>query len=187
MAVASVRLSKVVAHALRHEPWLYELELDDEGWVGVDQLLDALHDKGGAWTSVDRAHLAQMIESSEKRRYELRGDQIRSLYGHSVPKAIRREPATPPDRLFHGTKPATWAAISSSGLRPMRRQYVHLSVDVETARAVGRRRKGPPVILSVDAAGAHAAGVTFYLGNELVWLADRVPADFITPMAEEPG
>ncbi len=24
-------LSKVLSHALRHEPWLYELELDDEG------------------------------------------------------------------------------------------------------------------------------------------------------------
>jgi len=30
-----VRLSKTVAHALRHEPWLYELELDEEGWTPV--------------------------------------------------------------------------------------------------------------------------------------------------------
>jgi putative RNA 2'-phosphotransferase len=24
-------LNKAVSHALRHEPWLYKLELDDEG------------------------------------------------------------------------------------------------------------------------------------------------------------
>ena len=30
-----VELSRAVSHALRHQPWLYELELDDEGWVQV--------------------------------------------------------------------------------------------------------------------------------------------------------
>ena len=29
-------LSEAVSHALRHEPWLYELELDDAGWAPVD-------------------------------------------------------------------------------------------------------------------------------------------------------
>lgn len=27
------KLSRAVSHALRHEPWLYELELDGEGWT----------------------------------------------------------------------------------------------------------------------------------------------------------
>jgi len=35
-------LSKAVSHALRHEPWLYEPELDDEGWTPVDALVEAL-------------------------------------------------------------------------------------------------------------------------------------------------
>ena len=29
------QISRVVSHALRHEPWLYELELDAEGWTEV--------------------------------------------------------------------------------------------------------------------------------------------------------
>ncbi len=37
------RLSKTISHALRHEPWIYELELDSEGWVPVSQLLESLH------------------------------------------------------------------------------------------------------------------------------------------------
>jgi putative RNA 2'-phosphotransferase len=100
-------LSKVVSHALRHEPWLYELELDEEGW--------------------------------------------RALYGHSLPGRIRRRPAVPPARLFHGTAPDTWAVIGIDGLLPMRRQFVHLSVDRETAVCVGRRKSARPVIVTVDA------------------------------------
>ena len=61
----------------------------------------------------------------------------------------------------------------------MGRQYVHLSVDQETAGQVGRRKARGPVILEVLAAEAHAAGVTFYQGNDQVWLADAVPARFV--------
>ena len=31
------KLSKEISYSLRHVPWEYELELDDEGWVSVDQ------------------------------------------------------------------------------------------------------------------------------------------------------
>lgn len=34
-ALPHEKVSKVVAHALRHEPWRYELELDEAGWVPV--------------------------------------------------------------------------------------------------------------------------------------------------------
>ena len=35
-------LSKEVSYALRHAPWEYELEMDEEGWVSIEQLLSAL-------------------------------------------------------------------------------------------------------------------------------------------------
>ena len=38
-----VELSKEISYALRHAPWKYRLKIDQEGWVLVDQLLDALH------------------------------------------------------------------------------------------------------------------------------------------------
>jgi len=37
------KLSKEISYALRHAPWEYDLEMDEEGWVPVEQLLDALH------------------------------------------------------------------------------------------------------------------------------------------------
>jgi len=179
MAGPREKLSRVVSHALRHEPWLYELELDPEGWAPIDALLAALHEMGGEWSSVDRDDLTDMISSSTKERHEIAGDRIRALYGHSVPGRLVRVAAAPPQRLYHGTSGRAWRTIQHTGLQPMQRQYVHLSVDVETAEQVGRRKSAHPVILGVDAGRAHADGVRFLRGNEVVWLAESVPPDYL--------
>jgi putative RNA 2'-phosphotransferase len=172
-------LSKVVTRILRHEPWVYELELDDAGWVPVDELLAALRTVKVEWSSIDEADIAEMISRSEKKRHEVREKKIRALYGHSVPKMLSRERADPPEFLYHGTSPSAAMLIKGDALRPMGRQYVHLSVDVDTANEVGRRKAPNPVLLVVNAASAHEAGVAFYRGNDHVWLADTIPAKFI--------
>lgn len=173
------RLSRTVAHALRHEPWVYELELDAEGWAPLEQLVEALRGHRGRWGELDRSDLEEMIERSDKRRYEIRDGRIRALYGHSLPGELIREEAAPPRRLYHGTSPSAAASIRREGLRPMGRQHVHLSVDRPTAREVGRRKARDPVVLVVRAGEAHGEGISFYRGNEKVWLADRVPARFV--------
>lgn len=61
----------------------------------------------------------------------------------------------------------------------MSRQYVHLSVDAETAILVGRRHDAEPVILQIDAEQAWNEGVPFYYGNEKVWLADKILPKYI--------
>lgn len=174
-----IKLSRAISHALRHEPWLYELELDEAGWVPAVALLTALRAENPSWSSVSEADLVQMIARSDKKRYELRDGQIRALYGHSIPQRLLREPAEPPGILYHGTSPAAAEQIKREGLKPMGRQYVHLSIDTATAKQVGRRKAQAPVILRVKAEAAHVGGIRFYRGNELVWLADDVPPAFI--------
>ncbi len=172
-------LSRAVSHALRHEPWLYELELDEEGWVAVSALLTALHQESKAWSHLAESDLVEMIRVSSKQRHEMANGRIRALYGHSLPGKLHRASASPPAQLFHGTSPAIEPEIRRGGLLPMGRQYVHLSTDRETAVAVGRRKSPNPIILLVRAEDAWKAGVAFYSGNEKVWLADRVPPEFI--------
>lgn len=46
------KLSKEVAYALRHSPGKYELELDANGWVSVDQLLESLR-KSDKWSRIE--------------------------------------------------------------------------------------------------------------------------------------
>jgi putative RNA 2'-phosphotransferase len=175
----SGELSRAVSHALRHEPWLYELELDTDGWTSVDDVVNALRCERSEWCNLCEADLARMIEISSKRRHEIRDRQIRALYGHSLPGKLTKSRAVPPDVLYHGTTPNSVMSIRQSGLLPMGRQYVHLSVDEATAVQVGRRKAREPLILHILAGRAHASGVHFYEGNEKVWLADCVPADFV--------
>lgn len=172
-----------MSHALRHEPWLYELELDEAGWVSVQSLVEALRLERG-WSSLTAADVEAMVAGASKQRHEIRDGRIRALYGHSVPGRVERVPALPPAELFHGTSPAAAEKIRVEGLRPMGRQYVHLSADRATAWAVGSRKAREPVILVVAARAAAEAGVVFYVGNEGIWLADEVPAQFV---GGEPG
>lgn len=179
MSLDYKRLSKTIAVALRHNPEKFGLTLDAEGWTPVDDLLAALHKRSREWRDLTGTDLLKMIEQSDKKRYELHEGRIRAYYGHSLDEKIEKMPAAPPELLFHGTSPAAAAAILDSGLKPMSRQYVHLSTDLKTAQLVGSRHAAAPVILIVQALEAHQAGVQFYLGNDDVWLADEVPAQFI--------
>ncbi|MBD3920937.1 RNA 2'-phosphotransferase [Paenibacillus sp. PR3] len=172
------KLSKAVSYALRHAPWEYELELDNEGWVYINQLLMALHIEN-QWESVTENDLRQMIDLSDKKRHEIFKDRIRALYGHSIPQKIHKTVDVPPSILYHGTARPLVEQILSEGLQPMARQYVHLSVDINTANLVGKRKDSDPVLLKLDAEKAFNDGVKFYQGNNVVWLADCVPPEYI--------
>ena len=52
-------LSKEISYALRHAPWEYELEMDEEGAVPVVQLLDALH-RSTKWKNVSEEDFAKI-------------------------------------------------------------------------------------------------------------------------------
>lgn len=172
-------LSKAISYILRHAPWEYELELDEEGWVSISNLLTAIKQHANG-TNLTITTLEQLIDQSEKKRFELQGDKIRALYGHSTPIKLIKAPSTPPSILYHGTDPQLLDFIMAEGLKPMRRHYVHLSVDIETAKQVGSRKSNYPVVLIVDAKRANTDGIYFYYGNEKVWLADAIPSTYVS-------
>ena len=85
----------------------------------------------------------------------------------------------PPPTLYHGISPDALETVRRDGLRPMGRQYVHLSPNPETAIRVGARHDERPVVLTVRAAEACAAGVGFYRADEAVYLVKRIPVEYL--------
>jgi putative RNA 2'-phosphotransferase len=172
-----VTLSKLLSLMLRHEPAKFGLVLDPEGFTPVGDVLQAVR---GAIPDVTEGDIVAVIETIEpdKKRFSLDDGEIRANYGHSLSERIAQSAHVPPDALFHGTNQTWVALILRDGLKPMRRQYVHMTPNAELARRVGARR-GAPVLLEVDARTAHADGIVFYQANESFWLADLVPAKYL--------
>jgi putative RNA 2'-phosphotransferase len=173
--VREEKLGKLLAYVLRHRPDAAGVALDAAGWVDVDELVAGLRRTGRPVTA-DAVRRA--VDADSKGRYEVVGNRIRAAQGHSVDVELGLEPVRPPDVLYHGTVERFVPSILATGLLPGSRQLVHLSPDVATARAVGRRR-GAPVVLAVDAAGAHLAGHEFRRASNGVWLTDAVPPDYL--------
>jgi len=175
-----VRLSKKIAHALRHAPEHYGLSLDAEGWVRVDDLVAGLRRSGKHWAQLSAVDVLRVVEATtDKPRYALQGGNIRALHGHSVPEKIAHAPAEPPALLYHGTPKTALAAILREGLKPMSRQYVHLATQPDLAQEVGERRRGDTIVLTIQAQAAHQAGIRFYPSSATVWLAEALPPLFI--------
>ena len=180
-----IKLSKEVSYALRHHPEEYNLILDKEGFVEIQQLLSSLNSKKTYSKPITEKDLLHIISVSDKQRLEIKKSKIRALYGHSFDSKIEHKEMVPPDVLYHGTKNKALNSILINGILPMQRQYVHLSEDVENARLVGFRRDDSPVILEVNSKKAFEEGIKFYIGNKKVWLTDKVPPEYITILSKK--
>lgn len=174
---ARTRLSKFLSLVLRHKPEVIGIELDDQGWTDIDELIRRAAVAGRRF---DRAELEEVVATNAKQRFALSDDgaRIRASQGHSVEVDLGYEPATPPALLFHGTVAEALPGIRAGGLQKMSRHHVHLSPDRDTASNVGARR-GAPVILRVRAGEMSAAGHAFFVSANGVWLTDAVPPGFI--------
>ena len=172
-----ISTSKFLSLVLRHRPEHIGLRLDQQGWVEIDELLAAA---GRSGRQLTRPLLERIVRENDKQRFAISpdGKRIRARQGHSVEVDLGLQPVEPPELLFHGTVAKFMDSIRSAGLLRRKRQYVHLSPDVDTARKVGQRR-GQPVILVVEAGRMWCDGHAFYRAENGVWLTECVPVEYL--------
>jgi putative RNA 2'-phosphotransferase len=173
----TIRTSKFLSLILRHEPQQVGITLDEAGWVGVQELLDAVNRHGVKLTLDDLKHV---VETNTKKRFAFSedGQRIRASQGHSVEVDLQYQPQAPPEVLYHGTATRFVEAIRKDGLKSMARHDVHLSAETKTTLQVGGRH-GKPVLLTIRAGDMHRAGRVFRCAANGVWLVKEVPAEFI--------
>ncbi len=176
--------SKMLSMWLRHKPERGGLTLSKEGWVPIEEVLQAF-ERAGVPTSRDE--FDNVVRLDGKGRFELEGSRVRARYGHSVELEEKPHPGMPPATLFHGTARRFLERILQGGIQPMKRQFVHLSPDKRTAREVGKRRDQQPAILVVDAHRAHENGVQFYPRGKGIWLSDPIPPQYLSLLEEAAG
>src|SRR5204862_8022520 len=133
---------------LRDKPDRAGRTLSKEGCVTIPEVLQAFEVAG---VPMSRPEFDALIRQDVKGRFEVEGERIRARYGHSLELEENPHPGMPPATLYHGTPRRYVAKVLETGLRPMKRQYVHLSPDKKTAREVGMRRDQEPAIIIIDA------------------------------------
>lgn len=167
------KVSKRLSFLLRHcqEPLYIALE---GGWANVRTILQALN--------INRETLEKIVVNDAKGRYafDYTGQKIRANQGHSIPGVVvEMEQTEPPELLYHGTATRFLDEIMREGLKPMRRQYVHISSDFETAVNVGSRH-GQPVVLEIRAKEFVADGNKLFCSANGVWQAEAVAKKYFT-------
>lgn len=159
--------SKQLAFLLRHDT---TYTFKEGGWREVSDLV-----RNHGFT---RTLLEEIVRNDEKGRYEFSSPNpslIRAVQGHSVDIEMGYIEKEPPSVLYHGTSSRFMESIKKEGLKPMSRQYVHLSGDIDTAEKVGTRHGGKLVILMIQAKEMWNSGIKFYQANNGVWLCPAVP------------
>ena len=159
----------------------------DGGWADIDVIIDALK-QSFPW--VDRTVIEEIVEEDEKGRYAISADgrMIRANQGHSIEGVVieMRLCADPPEYLYHGTAQRFLDSILKEGLKPMSRNFVHISGDYAAAVKVGSRH-GKPVVLAFRAADYVRDGYQLYISDNGVWQAAYVPPEYLKVLKNDPA
>jgi len=170
--------SKYLSYILRHSPQTIELNIDEHGWADIEELIQKTKRYKNRHLTLEM--IQEIVEMDDKKRYILSDDgkKIRACQGHSINIDLQLTEKAPPLILYHGTARRFLDSIMKEGLKPQNRQYVHLSMEEETALSVGKRH-GQPVVLKIMAYNMYEAGYKFFLSENNVWLTAFVPVNYL--------
>jgi putative RNA 2'-phosphotransferase len=164
--------SRVITKVLRHEPEMYNLTLDKNGYAPVEAIL--------ASTKLTLMQLEEIVDTNDKKRLAFNNDKtkIRANQGHSVIVDLQLKAINPPNKLYHGTAVQHVDSILKTGLDKRKRHHVHMASETGTAATVGLR-SGSVVLFEIDAKLMHFDGYKFYKSDNGVWLTDHVPPKYL--------
>lgn len=177
-----ISLSKFLSGILRHYPYRIGIKLTDEGYAEIDILVENIA-KIRKFKWVKREHIEAIALLDSKNRFEIKNGYIRARYGHSINVNIRYLIAKYSGPLYHGTTSEKLKNILTEGLKPMKRNYVHLTTDLEEAYRRATIRKSKPVILVID--GEKLSKYTsIYKATDKIYLVKYVPPQTIVEIKQ---
>ena len=170
-------ISKFLSLVLRHQPETIGIQLDQGGWTDIAELIKKANNYG---IKFDREILNHIVATNSKKRFAFNDtlDKIRASQGHSVEIELGYTNQKPPEILFHGTGEKFVQSILDTGLEKRNRQYVHLTIDFDTAVKVGQRH-GKPFVFKVLAEQMYNEKFQFFISDNGVWLTDYVPIKYL--------
>ena len=162
-------ISRKLSKILRHDP--HPLKMDDKGWVKTADLCEHF--------SISIEELTEIVDTNDKKRFVMdeSKNSIRAAQGHSAGVAENKEYARVTAmqtelELYHGTDNVSAVSIHRTTIVPGKRQFVHWTANIETAKKRARHTafhgKSDPVIVVLKARSyIHGGGKLLMAENEV--------------------
>ena len=193
-------LSMTLSRILRHDAMKLKLNMNSDGRVAVNELLQYLNRSDKKTVSCTIDHIAQVVRDNDKKRFELSNVSdvlmIRAVQGHTISRINDEELlelVTNPSVIpicVHGTYKNALPSIMSRGLNRMKRNHIHFSAgEPNDSRVISGMRRSCEVLIYIDVSRAMQAGIQFYrsLNNVILTrgLSDSgtIPADYFLKIA----
>lgn len=179
-------LSRLMHYILGKRPDEFGLVPDRHGFVPLKELLKVIHEEPDM-AYVRQSHLGEVMLYDRDKLFEVVEKKIRATKRSFLPLAEQDRLSNPPKLLFKGIKRKTYPAVLTHGLTPGGREYVVMTADRDLAAHIGRRQDQRPVIVEIQAQAANNSGTAFFAFGDSLYVADTVPARFITgpPLPKE--
>lgn len=129
-----IELSKAISYVLRHGAKECKIDIDEKGYVKLDDLLNLQILKSHKAT---KDSVFKVVKENDKKRFEviLRDgvEYIRAVQGHSISNVKNEEALDLITNIFnyptiiHGTYYEAWKLIEKSGLNKMNRNAIRMA------------------------------------------------------------
>ena len=179
-------LSRFMSFILGKRPDEFGLVPDREGYITIKEFLNAINEEPNM-AYVRESHVREVLLHDRDGIFEIDGKKIRSTKRDFCPVEKEKDLASLPKILFVGVKTKAYPYILKSGLFPGSKEHIVMTKDRDLAIRIARRLDPRPIILEISAESTIENGIAFYHFGDSLYLADRVPVDFISgpPLPKE--
>jgi len=178
------KLSKFLSYILGRRPDEFGIVPDAEGFVGIKELLQVLHEEQG-WRHIRIAHLNEVFVTQSDPAIVIEGSRIRAVEKSLLPAAS--QPQGLPKLLYIAIRTRAYPVVMDKGLSPTHPPHLILSLDRAMAMRMGRRHDNNPTLLTVQVADSMERGTRFSQYGRILFLADRIYAGTFSgpPLSKE--
>lgn len=180
-------LGRIITGILRHKPERYHIEINQNGYVNIDELVQEIRYNYKRFHFLGPSHIYAIVLTDSKGRYQLSDNRryLRATYGHTIEVDLSDLPTDEiPEVLYYPTNSEEFEIFKENGILPSDRRWIHLSSAKEKAYIAGLHHYDSPLIVPINTATMREKGESLYRAGQGVYICKFVPPESIGPPEE---
>jgi 2'-phosphotransferase len=178
----NIKASKFLSFVLRHQAEKFNLQLSDDGYAEVNQILSLPESKA---LHLDDETIIKIVNENDKKRFQITERYgkyyIRALQGHTIHHLddskmfAEIKDHDEYETVVHGTFKKSWEIIMKEGLNKMKRNHIHFAIGYPNDKCViSGMRRTCEVFIELDMQRAMNDGIKFLISENKVILSSGI-------------